>query len=94
MLRDRPLATVSAVLRGNLYCGDILELLIDEVSLSIFYDFETAVTSQCFHQVDELTELIESLELKFISSTGVVSNVADLQLYPLGRTVSFGLSDT
>ena len=54
-----------------------------------FEEYEEVVNQQMFSRLDELEDKIESLLLKVVFADGNVAQLADVQIYPSTKSVSF-----
>ena len=57
----------------------------------LFEEFEENVEGQMFHLADEVEEKIGAIPLRAIFPNGVEVDVADLQVYPSTKRVSFAI---
>lgn len=82
-------ATAKVSEQGGYYAGRVDLSLMPAALQHQFEEYEEVVNQQMFSLLDELEEKIGSLLLRVMFADGSVAQLADVQIYPSTKSVSF-----
>ena len=75
--------------QGGYFAGRVDLSLMPAALQRQFEEYEEVVNQQMFSFLNELEDKIEGLRLKVVFADGNVAQLADVQIYPSTRSVSF-----
>ena len=82
-------ATAEVSEQGGYFAGRVDLSLMPAALQHQFEEYEEVVNQQMFSFLDELEDKIEGLLLKVVFANGDVAQLADVQIYPSTKSVSF-----
>ena len=82
-------ATAEVSEHGGYFAGRVDLSLMPAALQHQFEEYEEVVNQQMFSFLDELERKIEGLLLKVVFANGDVAQLADVQIYPSTKSVSF-----
>ena len=82
-------ATAEVSEQGGYFSGRVDLSLMPAALQHQFEEYEEVVNQQMFSFLDELEDKIEGLLLKVVFANGDVAQLADVQIYPSTKSVSF-----
>ena len=83
------IATARVTREGNLFGGQIDLSVMPTPLLRTFEEYEEIVNGQMFSLLDEIEAKIDALALAVVFEDGQRASVADVQIYPGEKRVSF-----
>lgn len=88
-LDGRAFAQVEVHATGDLHRGTLFWLVDDPELMALWSQFEDAVEGQCLVEVDRLDQIIEAMQIRWVTEDGRDVPVSDLQVHPTTSAVSF-----
>ena len=82
-------ATAEVSEQGGYFAGRVDLSLMPAALQHQFEEYEEVVNQQMFSFLNELEDKIEGLLLKVVFADGNVAQLADVQIYPSTKSVSF-----
>ena len=82
-------ATAEVSEQGGYFAGRVDLSFMPAALQHQFEEYEEVVNQQMFSFLDEIEDKIESLLLKVVFADGDVAQLADVQIYPSTKSVSF-----
>ena len=86
---QRVIAAVQVAKQDGAFVGRIDLSLIPVPLRRLFEEYEEIVNTQAFSLLDEIEEKLENLHLKVVFEDGSEAALADVQIYPSTKKVSF-----